>query len=54
MAITIQTGKPVAFDSPDHLHPFGTANDNSTDPVFNEALFALIPAADVRLLDIGC
>ena len=54
MPITLQTDKPIAYDSPDHLYPFGTANDNSTDPIFNEALFALIPPRDVRLLDIGC
>ena len=54
MTITIQTEKPVAYDSPDHVYPFGTANDNSTDAIFNDALFALIPPRDVRLLDIGC
>ncbi len=54
MPITLQTDKPIAYDSPDHLYPFGTANDNSTDAVFNDALFALIPPEDVRLLDIGC
>lgn len=52
--LTLRTDKPVAIDSPDHLYPFGTAQDNSTDLVFNEDLFRLIPAPDVRLLDIGC
>jgi SAM-dependent methyltransferase len=54
MPITIQTEKPIAVDSPDHQYPLGTAQDNSTDPIFNKALFSLIPAHDVRLLDIGC
>lgn len=52
--LTLHTDKPVALDSPDHLYPFGTAQDNSTDAVFNEDLFRLVPASEVRLLDIGC
>jgi SAM-dependent methyltransferase len=48
----LETSKPVAYDSPDHLGPVGTANDNTTNPRFNRKLFAYLP--DVRLLDIGC
>src|ERR1051326_885324 len=48
----IETSKPVAYDSPDHLGPWGTAHDNTKNPRFNRKLFAYI--TDVRLLDIGC
>lgn len=50
----IVTDKPVAFDSPDHLYPLGTAQDNSTNVRFNRKLFRYIRAEEVRLLDIGC
>lgn len=54
MAITVRTQHPVALDSLDHIHPCGTARDNSVNPAFNRKLYELIPAKDVRLLDIGC
>jgi FkbM family methyltransferase len=52
--IKMKTDKPVAFDSPDHIQPWGTANDNSTNTAFNEKLFWWLPKKDVSLLDIGC
>ncbi|MEN9846481.1 MAG: hypothetical protein RIS36_1628 [Pseudomonadota bacterium] len=52
--IRMKAEKPVAFDSPDHIQPWGTANDNSTNPRFNEKLFWWLPKAHVSLLDIGC
>jgi len=52
--IKMKTEKPVAFDSPDHIQPWGTANDNSTNAAFNHKLFWWLPKKDVRLLDIGC
>jgi hypothetical protein len=53
-ALCIETNKPVAYDSPDHIQPHGTAVDNTTKPRFNEKLFRFIPASEVRHLDIGC
>lgn len=50
--ISIATEKSVAIDSLDHIHPHGTAWDNSIWPPFNEKLFALTKTP--RLLDIGC
>ena len=50
--ITVQTDHPIATDSLDHLHPHGTANDNSVWPQFNVKAFQKWP--NVRLLDIGC
>ncbi len=52
--IQIKTNKPVAFDSPDHIMPFGTANDNSLNLRFNEKLFRLIPKFELSVLDLGC
>jgi SAM-dependent methyltransferase len=52
--ITIETRKPVAYDSPDHLHPSGTALNNTTHRRFNGKLLAYIPPNKVKLLDIGC
>lgn len=50
--ITITTAKPIALESLDHLHPFGTARDSTVWPAFNRKLFDLYPQA--RLLDLGC
>ncbi len=52
--ISVQTAKPIALDSPDHLVPRGTAQDNSVHLPFNRLLYELIPAKQVRLLDLGC
>ncbi len=52
--ITVHTAKPVALDSPDHLVPRGTINDNSVHQPFNELLYQIIPAHEIRLLDLGC
>src|SRR4051794_15533936 len=32
--ISLQTKHPIAFESPDHLAPWGTAYDNSTNKKF--------------------
>ena len=52
--ITIETRKPVAYDSPDHLHPHGTAQNNTTHRRFNSKLLRYIPPDKLKLLDIGC
>ncbi len=52
--ITIETEHPIAVDSLDHTHPLGSKIDNSSSLAFNRKLFELIPARDVRLLDLGC
>jgi 2-polyprenyl-3-methyl-5-hydroxy-6-metoxy-1,4-benzoquinol methylase len=52
--ISIETNKPIAYDSPDHIEPYGTARDNTTNLRFNQKLFDYIPAEKVRLMDIGC
>jgi 2-polyprenyl-3-methyl-5-hydroxy-6-metoxy-1,4-benzoquinol methylase len=52
--ISIRTDYPIAADSLDHLHPCGTARDNSRHREWNRRLYQLIPAGSVRLLDLGC
>ena len=54
--IEVETGHPVAVDSPDHLSPFGTSRDNSTNPLFNEKLYRLFAGLGrmPRVLDLGC
>ena len=52
--ITIETDKPIAVDSLDHTQPLGSRIDNSSSLAFNKKLYELIPASEVRLLDLGC
>lgn len=53
--IEVITEKPVAIDSPDHLHPWGTMRDNSRNPRFIEKLRALWgDDQDRAVLDLGC
>ncbi len=52
--LQMHTTKPVAFDSPDHIFPHGTARDNSVNWEFNRKLFELIPAPQIRVMDLGC
>jgi 2-polyprenyl-3-methyl-5-hydroxy-6-metoxy-1,4-benzoquinol methylase len=67
MSFKIETDFPVAFESLDHLHPFGTIRDNHSNSIFiNNLLFLLNPENSVfslkkinkkfpfNLLDIGC
>lgn len=52
--IKIIANVPVATDSWDHISPRGTAINSTTNPNFNAKLFKLIPAQDIRVLDLGC
>lgn len=49
---TIITNKPVAYDSPDHLNPFGSILNSSTNSGFNKVLYKLFNKP--RVLDLGC
>ena len=53
MSWTLQTDHPIAYESPDHLHPYGTMQDNSRNWDFCRKLFAL-RGEQISLLDIGC
>jgi SAM-dependent methyltransferase len=53
-ALVVETQKPVAYDSPDHLFPWGTMRDNSVNLKFNLKLARLIPLSHLDVLDLGC
>ena len=57
-SVTLKTEFPVAFESPDHLVPWGTANDNSSNKKFVLFMDGLISrqvgAGEKRFLDVGC
>ncbi len=46
--------KPVALDSADHLHPRGTAADDTRHPRFVAACETLFPGRTLHYLDLGC
>jgi cyclopropane fatty-acyl-phospholipid synthase-like methyltransferase len=48
------TEYPVAYDSPDHLYPWGTARDNTTDHGFIAEVEEYFGHKPLRILDIGC
>jgi SAM-dependent methyltransferase len=54
MKIEVVTDFPVALDSPDHTHPWGTTHDNHCNLNFNERLRQLMPDWAVSVLDLGC
>lgn len=54
LTISVQSQKPVAVDSLDHLHPWGTKQDNSKNLKFNLKIIDWLPLASLKVLDIGC
>lgn len=54
--VFIETDAPIAWESPDHLQPWGTARDNSRNPRFNAKLYRLYAGLGrpPRVLDLGC
>ena len=54
LAVEVLTQKPVALDSPDHLMPWGTRQDNSTNLQFNLKLARWLPLETLSVLDLGC
>ncbi len=54
LRISVMTDKPIAIDSLDHLHPWGTKQDNSKNFRFNNKLFEWLPIEYLQVLDIGC
>ena len=51
---SVRTNFPVAYESPDHIEPWGTANDNSKNKRFTAKLINLLGAPRVSVLDLGC
>lgn len=54
MTIEVRTDHPIAVTSLDHLQPWGTMRDNSRNHAFNELLYGLFPAKELRIMDLGC
>ena len=56
--ITLKTDHPIAFDSPDHITPWGTMRDNTTNLEFIDEIhefFKLNNEVDnFNFLDLGC
>jgi len=52
--IKIVTEHPIAYESPDHIMPHGTARDNSTNPGFIIEAENMFKGEPFRTLDIGC
>jgi cyclopropane fatty-acyl-phospholipid synthase-like methyltransferase len=58
MNITLKTDYPIAYDSPDHMMPWGTKNDNSTNNLFIDELLEFFKINydrdNIIFLDLGC
>jgi SAM-dependent methyltransferase len=53
--ITVEAEREIAFESPDHLTPWGTRRDNSVNQRFNDKLYKLYPVGRfLKVLDLGC
>src|SRR5204863_9617724 len=56
--VSVQTKSPIAYESPDHLVPFGTMRDNSTNKKFVDymarKLRSEMPNRQLGLLDLCC
>ena len=54
----VETKHPVAYESPDHKIPYGTARDNSTNGKFvlymDELLHREFGDQTLRVMDLGC
>lgn len=48
------TDKPVAIDSPDHIMPHGTKNDNTTSLPFIQEVEQFFGLGTIKMLDLGC
>ena len=57
-ALHVETKHPIAYESPDHISPSGTKENNSTNKKFVLELNALIrrefPGETKHFLDLGC
>ena len=50
----IETEYPIAFDSPDHIKPWGTKRDNHSDTRFILNSLNHINKTPARVMDLGC
>lgn len=52
--IIVNCEREVAYQSPDHLQPWGTKRDSSRNRLFNKRLYQLYKYKDIAVLDLGC
>jgi len=56
--IEVFTQHPIAYESPDHIEPAGTKNDNSTNKIFVIKIDKILkkeqPRKNLSVLDLGC
>lgn len=54
--IVVRADREIAYESPDHLYPWGTKRDNSRNRRFNRKLYDLFPdfGDPMKVLDLGC
>lgn len=52
-SVVIQTEYPVAYDSPDHINPLGTIQDNTRNYAFYKKCRTLY-GPEMAFLDLGC
>tara|TARA_R110000824_G_scaffold146823_2_gene315953 strand:+ start:752 stop:1420 length:669 start_codon:yes stop_codon:yes gene_type:complete len=54
----VETEFPIAFDSPDHIYPWGTKRDNHSDTRFIlqsiEFIKKIKNKEDIKVMDLGC
>jgi SAM-dependent methyltransferase len=56
--LRVQTDHPIAYESPDHISPSGTKENNSTNKKFvlrmNDIVCREFPGEDKYFMDLGC
>jgi len=52
--VNLITEFPVAYESPDHLVPTGTKNDNNTNIGYIEEVEKLFNGKKINVMDLGC
>lgn len=52
--IELQTDYPIAYESDDHIHPWGTMNDNTRSQRFVKKTEMITAKDCLNILDLGC
>src|SRR5690242_4199678 len=53
VSFAIETDHPIAYESPDHLTPWGAWGNSGSDN-FNLKLLRWLPVETLKVLDLGC
>ena len=52
--ITVKTNKNIAFDSLDHMHPFGVVRDNNSNSYYIQEVKKHFNNEKISVMDLGC